>query len=53
MTSDPLVETLAQIARRERIHAVEDGDYLWAVAIAVLENQARRFLASDLKREMW
>jgi hypothetical protein len=50
MTSNALAETISDIARRERTLAIVDGDYLRAIAIALLESRVRRFLGDDLQR---
>ena len=42
MRPSPLAETVAQIARRERVLAVKDGDYLLALVLAIVEQNAAR-----------
>jgi hypothetical protein len=39
--SNPLLETIAEIAKVERKNAVKEGDYGWAVVAALVESWAQ------------
>ena len=38
--TNPVLDTLAEIARNERKAAVRDGDYGWAIFTAIVESWA-------------
>jgi hypothetical protein len=38
--TNPVLDTLAEIAQRERKAAVRDGDYGWAIVTAIVESWA-------------
>lgn len=38
--ANPVLETLAEIAQRERKSAVREGDYGWALLSAIVESWA-------------
>lgn len=40
--ADPVLVTLADVAKRERQQAVRDGDYAWAFLSAVIESLATK-----------
>jgi hypothetical protein len=42
MTDNPLAQTIAEIAERERREAVREGDYVWAILCAIVEGHARQ-----------
>ena len=41
MSKNPVAEVVADIAERERILAVADGNYVWAIICALVEYNAR------------
>jgi hypothetical protein len=41
MARNKIAETIAEIVERERIIAVDEGDYVWALICAVVEHHAR------------
>ena len=45
MVEKLIAQTIAEIAARERTQAVEEGDYVWALICAVLEQRAREAAA--------
>jgi hypothetical protein len=48
MSGHPFAELVEQIAERERKAAVKEGDYVWALICAVVEQQARASTTSAL-----
>jgi hypothetical protein len=46
MPEHPIAEVVAEIAEQERKAAVREGDYLWALICAVVEHQARTYVAT-------
>jgi len=40
--SNPVLETIAEIAKTERRSALKERDYSWAVVAALVESWARR-----------
>ncbi|MGA8536720.1 MAG: hypothetical protein WB789_04925 [Thermoplasmata archaeon] len=38
--TNPILETIAEIAKAERKTAVKEGDYVWAVFVALVEDWA-------------
>ncbi len=51
MSRNVIAETIAEVAERERMLAVEEGEYVWAFICAVVELHAKEAMAPFV--ELW